>query len=295
MTIARDRFPEFVRWLGERTGIHVPLNRLGIIELASSSDDQPSTGTPLSGSEVGALEPSLGDARAAVLHEHDGAVDVRRLLQAMAEAAACEWSIQVTEDRAARLEWSGEHPRLLTEEGERHEGDSVVIAAGAWTSLIDGLPRRLRVEPVRGQMLSLEASPAPLRHAISASEAYLVPRGDAILVGSTLERVGFDARTTDGALQRLRAAAVRTIPALANARVLDSWAGLRPMTPDALPILGNDPDYPRLIYACGHGKNGILLAPLTGECIASLLTGSRPAVDLASFSVARFDATRPIT
>jgi glycine oxidase len=214
-------------------------------------------------------------------------VDNVCLLEAMREAVRCEWAIDVITARAASLEWlDNGRPSLVTEDGRRHQSKSVVLAAGAWAPLISGLPRHLRVEPVRGQMLSLRA--APLRHAISGPDAYLVPRGDRTLVGSTLERVGFNARTTAAALHRLHRAAVALCPEMADAPVAESWAGLRPVTPDFQPVIGRDPEFPALVYACGHGKNGILLAPLTGECVASLVAGSVSPVDLEPFAVERF-------
>jgi glycine oxidase len=221
------------------------------------------------------------------LHLLDGSVDNVRLLEAMGEAVRCEWAIDLITTRAASLEWlSNGRPSVVTEDGRRHQSQSVVLAAGAWAPLIAGMPSHLRVEPVRGQMLSLHA--APLQHAVSGPDAYLVPRGDRTLVGSTLERVGFNARTTAAALHRLHRAAAALCPALTDARVADSWAGLRPVTPDFQPVIGPDPEFPALIYACGHGKNGILLGPLTGECVASLVAGSVSPVDLAPFAIARF-------
>jgi glycine oxidase len=100
--------------------------------------------------------------------------------------------------------------------------------------------------------------------------------------------VGFDSSTTSSALDRLRAAASTIVPSLAHAPTHSSWAGLRPITPDGLPVLGRDPDLPSVIYACGHGKNGILLAPVTGECVAALLSGTAPPVDLTPFDIERF-------
>ena len=132
---------------------------------------------------------------------------------------------------------------------------------------------------------------AALRHVIFADAAYLVPRGDRVLVGATMEDVGFDDATTPEAQETLRAAAVGLVPSLRDAPVAAAWAGLRPMTPDGLPILGRDPDWPSLLYACGHSRNGILMAPLTGECIASLALGEEPPASLAAFDVRRFEAS----
>jgi glycine oxidase len=103
-----------------------------------------------------------------------------------------------------------------------------------------------------------------------------------------MEHVGFDTGVTGETATRLAAAASEMAPAFAHARTLDHWSGLRPITPDFLPIIGRDPEHPALIYACGHSRNGILLAPLTGECVADIVTGSEPPLDISPFSVTRF-------
>jgi glycine oxidase len=223
----------------------------------------------------------------ASLHPTDGYVDNVRLLGALREAVRCQWSIEVVEGRASRIEPGIDGCTVTTEDGRTQRAQTVVLAAGAWSALIVGAPRPIPIEPVRGQMLQLAG--APLSHAVSAPDAYLVPRGNSTLVGSTLERVGFDSSTTSAALEHLRAAAGAVVPELTRASVERSWAGLRPMTPDGLPLLGRDPDLPNVIYACGHAKNGILLAPVTAECIAAVVAGSTPPMAIDAFRVQRFD------
>lgn len=289
MRSSRDRYPAWLHWLAERTGIEVTLNRLGIIEThggsaaRESSDDSESRW--LSADDVRELEPALA-AAPAILHLHDGFTDNVTLLRALREALRCEWSVNFVEGRGASLELFPGGCAVRIDDGRKLHGGTVVLAAGAWSALVAELPRAVNVEPVRGQMLRFAA--CPLTHAVSTADAYLVPRGTDTLVGSTLERVGFDARTTVAAREHLRQAAVKAIPALAPAQVVETWGGLRPMTPDGRPILGRDPEVASLVYACGHGKNGILLAPLTAECIVDVIAGARPQFDLAPFSVARF-------
>ena len=294
MVAARDRFPELLRWLAERTGIDVPLNRRGIIELtpppsegAREAPRKERAANALETEAVRALEPSLSPAARGVLHPADGFVDNVRLVEAMREAVRCEWSIEVVNGRAARVEPRAGEWWVFTEDGRRHASKTVILAAGAWSALVAGVPRPVRVVPVRGQMLSLAGG--RLEHAIAGPEVYLVPRGDTTIVGSTFEYVGFDSRTTETAIERLRDEARAMVPDLARATTAHSWAGLRPITPDGLPIIGRDPDMPSLIYACGHGKNGILLAPITAECVAALAGGTSAPVDLDLFSVARFE------
>lgn len=291
MRASRDRYPEWLHWLAERTGIEVPLNRLGILEIEPPSTSPAPVEDPdqqvLAPEQVRELEPALARlARPAILHRNDGCVDNVTLLRALREALRCQWSVDLVDGRGASLHLSRDGNSVRTEDGRALRSDSVVLAAGAWSPLVAGLPRSVRVEPVRGQMLMLEGS--PLAHAVSSQDAYLVPRGRWTLVGSTLEWVGFDNSTTVSAREHLRHAAAAVLPELMHADVVDHWAGLRPMTPDGLPVLGRDPDVPDLIYACGHGKNGILLAPLTAECISELIMGKPPSLDLAPFSLARF-------
>jgi glycine/D-amino acid oxidase-like deaminating enzyme len=174
---------------------------------------------------------------------------------------------------------------------EAYEAPRAVLAAGAWVGGLEGLPRALPIEPLRGQMLAVGATDRPRpRHVVYGADAYLVPRGERVLVGATQERVGFDSSTTASALTALRAGAATLWPGIEGAPMTSSWAGLRPVTPDLLPILGPDPEYPSLVYACGHSRSGILMAPLTAECVADLIVGRDPPADLSPFRVERFEA-----
>jgi glycine oxidase len=291
MIAARDRFPDLVDWLAQRTGIEVPLDRSGVIELTLEGSglhaaDGLAEARALAPGVLRSLEPAIDPAFDGWLHPNDGFVDNVRLLEAMREAARCEWGVDTVEGRAARVEPAPSGWLVVTDDGRRHAATTLVVAAGAWSPLIPGLPRVLPIEPMRGQMLALRG--APLRRAVFGPDCYAVPRGDRTLVGSTVEQVGFDSSTTPAALDRLRACAAALVPGLAGAEVAGAWAGLRPMTPDGLPLLGRDPDVPSVLYACGHSKNGILLAALTGDCVAALAAGRSPPVDLTPFSVDRF-------
>jgi glycine oxidase len=127
-----------------------------------------------------------------------------------------------------------------------------------------------------------------LRHVIRTPEVYLVPRSDGrILVGTTVEEAGFDKRTDTATIQRLRRSAIDLVPALRDTKILEDWAGLRPGTPDALPILGPTAT-PGYYVATGHFRDGILLAPVTAEAMAEVITRGKCGYDLAQFSHARF-------
>lgn len=166
---------------------------------------------------------------------------------------------------------------------------AVVNCAGAWAGHFP--PCHFPTRPVKGQMLAVVGAPHNLlRHVIRAPEAYLVPRSDGrILIGATAEEAGFDKRTDAGTIQRLHQAAVEIIPALGKARVLEAWAGLRPGTPDDLPILGAT-STPGYFVATGHFRDGILLTPVTANIMAQVVIGATTEHDISAFSPKRFES-----
>jgi glycine oxidase len=163
----------------------------------------------------------------------------------------------------------------------------VVNCAGAWSSQIG--PHPLPTRPVKGQMLCLAMHPRNLiKHVIRAPKAYLIPRSDGrLLVGATVEEAGFDKRTDPARMQRFHQAAIELVPQLRDAKILEDWAGLRPGTPDNLPILGAT-STPGYYVATGHFRDGILLAPITAQVMSAVIDGRDPEVDLTPFSPARF-------
>ncbi len=298
---ARDLYPSYLGALVEVTGMHVPLNREGVLELVVDEAeaerhrralevDADGGGEWLGPRQLLSLEPGLAPAVAgAVLYTNDGAVDNVLLVRALKALVAASPSVRVMADCARSLDLDGERAAVVLGSGGRLESSVLVLAAGAWSPLLDGLPRAIPVEPVRGQAISLSA--APVRHVTYGPHGYIVPRdGSRTVVGATMEHVGFDTGVTAETATRLAAVASEMAPAFAHARTLDHWSGLRPITPDFLPIIGRDPANPALIYACGHSRNGVLLSPLTGECVADIVTGKEPPLDLSPFSVTRFTA-----
>lgn len=159
-----------------------------------------------------------------------------------------------------------------------------------------GLPAALPVRPVKGQMYAVDSrvrSPdrpsIHLRHVIYGPSCYIIPRDDGrILVGATVEDVGFQKGPTPRGIATLMAAAARVVPGLADLPLVETWAGFRPATPDNMPILGREPALRGLLYATGHYRNGILLAPVTAHCIAELVVHGRSDVDISAFGVERF-------
>ena len=164
----------------------------------------------------------------------------------------------------------------------------IVNCAGAWSGQIR--PHPFPTRPVKGQMLCLlMPQRALLKHVIRTPDVYLIPRSDGrLLVGATVEESGFDKRTDLATIQRFHRAAVDLVPELRNGKILEDWAGLRPGTPDALPILGATPTSGYYV-ATGHFRDGILLAPITAEVMAAVIEGHAPEYDLTPFSPERFD------
>ncbi len=220
------------------------------------------------------------------LYERDGAIDNVRLLHAVRRAAADCATVTLVADPAASVEH--EPLAAVGESGRLYAAERIVLAAGAWAPAIRGLPRPLPVRPLKGQMIALGAS--PLSQAMMGEDVYLVPRGAETLVGATVEEAGFDLTVTQEAVSTLQAGAARLCPALAGAPLARAWAGVRPASADMLPILGPDPDLPTLIYACGHSKNGILLAPATATAVAAWCRGEPTPARLEEFSIARFSS-----
>jgi glycine oxidase len=284
---ARDRYPGFVQGLEERTRIPVPVNRLGILEVAVSEAGVAALagrGEVLSDREVFELEPRV-NALGGVFHPDDGCVDPLLLLDALRMAVARHERVAVVTEDVKEVRVSNDTCEVQTD-GEGWCGsEAVVIAAGAWAGAIAGVPSPLPVEPVRGQMVAF--SGVPVRHVVYGEGGYIIPKADGTtMAGSTMERVGFDAETTDDGVERVRRTGTGICSALTE--VTAYWAGLRPMTPDLLPVLGRDPEFANVIYACGHSRNGVLLAPLTGEVVADLVTGREPRYEIGQFRVGRF-------
>ena len=262
----------------------------GLIEVVGETHEPRDESSPrLSAADVARLEPSLFAPSGGFLHPDDGAIDNVRLVQALRRAVAMHSGITFhAESPADAVQVTDSQVVVSRADGSCIQASLVVIAAGAWSPAIRGLPRPLPVSPLKGQMLALDAT--DLEHPVMGDDVYLVPREREIVVGATAEHAGFDVATTEPAIAGLAAAAAALCPSLASARILRTWAGIRPATPDMLPIVGRDPDEARILYACGHSKNGILLAPATAKAVAALVQERIPEWDLEPFSISRFAA-----
>lgn len=302
---ARDGFPAFANALREETGTDVGYRGDGTLFLALREEDeaelahrfawQSAAGLEverLSAEEARRLEPAITPAvRAALRFPGDHQVENRALAPALWAAAARAGAEFRLGSEVVRVVRDGDRiAGVELADGARIDAGAVVLAGGSWAGRLAGLPRPLPVHPVHGQLLALESVPPLFRHVVDSPRCYLVPRSDGrVIVGATAECIGFRKAVTPGGLRRLIDGALEVAPALEHAPVAETWAGLRPGTPDGLPILGADPGVAGLFYATGHFRNGILLAPLTGEVVGDLALGRATEVELAPFGIARFD------
>lgn len=303
---SRDLYPSFSAALKEESGIDIELDQTGTLYLAFTERDeteivrryewQSRAGYEverLTSAEARLFEPCISTkVRSALRFPHDMQVENRRLVAALASA---------NEQLGVRLVTHCDVRSLKTEQGrivavETSLGSiaapTVIIAAGAWSSFIsdsDILTAPVRIEPVRGQMLCFETNPRLARHVIYSPRGYLVPRQDGrLLAGATSEHAGFDKQVTAAGVRALTEQSIEMVPSLSNLPLIDSWAGLRPQATDDRPVLGKCPEVEGLIYATGHYRNGILLAPITGELIANSVVSGRTSPIMDSFTPERF-------
>jgi glycine oxidase len=219
----------------------------------------------------------------------DFRVSARRLSRALIAAARSE-GVEVRAESGVRSVRSvnGRVAGVFLENGASISAERVVLSAGAWSGTVGGIPP-LPVRPVRGQMLALHPDSFPLRRIVETEAVYLVPREDGrVLVGATVEEVGFRDGNTAGGIRQLLSAAAHLFPALEASPLGEIWSGLRPATRDGNPILGADPEIEGLFHASGHYRNGVLLAPATARSLVPLLLDGVSEAIPAEFSPARF-------
>jgi glycine oxidase len=221
----------------------------------------------------------------------EGQLDSQRLGTALTAAIAGTGIRLISGNGVAEvLSSDGRVIGVAMADGRTLEAERVVLAAGAWSGTIGGLPRELPVRPVRGQIARFPAKTLGLMRIVASHTGrYLVPRSDdTVLGGSTMEDVGFDRSFTDAGLQTIYESVSGLVPALAGLKPIERWAGLRPISADLLPIIGPDPDLEGLIYATGYGRDGITLAPVTGVMVAELVLTGESEHDWQPFRPDRF-------
>jgi len=298
---ARDLYAELAAELWDQTGIDIGLWNEGVLQVALTEAEVPPLKSAvawrrqggfavdwLSLDELRRLVPGIGpEAMGGAYAPEDGALDPAALRSALLESARANGA-DIRSERVERLLFDGERVSgVRTADGVRSAG-AVILAAGAWSPRLGGVPGPLPVEPVRGQLAALAWPTGERANIVYAGGGYVLARHGEAVAGSTMERVGFTAETTEEGIASVLLTARRIFPALAGAHVTRAWAGLRPVTPDGRPILGPDPVIRNLWYATGHGRNGILLAGMTGDVVARLYIGEEVEYDLSEVGPGRF-------
>jgi glycine oxidase len=304
---SRDLYPSFAAALLDETGIDVELDTTGTLYLALDEHDQTEIEKRfywqteaglqvelLSATAARKLEPCISDAtHGALLFPKDIQVENRRLLNALAHSTSKLGVTTITETNVESLITDGGRVKGVHTNRGAITCATVVISAGTWSRFIKHAPVA-PIEPVRGQMVCLAAKPQLARHVIFSPRGYIVPRHDGrLLAGSTSEHVGFVKSVTAGGISSILANAVEISPNIAGLPLVDAWSGLRPRSADGLPVLGPCDEIDGLFYATGHYRNGILLAPVTGELISAAITEGLTLPLLTPFRAARF-LLRPV-
>lgn len=296
----REKYAALAGELRESTGIDIHFWQQGIVRLATlESDVEPLKSRAawqrkrghqaewIERDRVGSRWPGLGSCHGALWAPNEAALDPASLVRALIEDAKIAGAKTHT-DRVVAIESRGDRVTGVLGAGKKYSAQHVVIASGAWAPAIAGLPRPLPVVPVRGQMMAFPWPAGVERGIVFGSQAYLVARGGEAVAGSTMEHAGFNATVTPEGIESIRNGVMELCPALRGVEATRTWAGLRPMTPDGLPILGREPLIEGLWYATGHGRNGILLAAISGLLIAQLVRGGQPGEYLRPMRPERF-------
>jgi glycine oxidase len=300
-------WPGFAAELERESGLQVGYRPSGALHVALDRDESAVlrrrfelmdslglTAEWLRSAEARALEPGLAPACSAAISATDeAAVDPRELIAALTVAVEAAGG-EILED-ADVVEPILEGPALVgvrTAAGDEHRAGAVVLAAGCWSGALGWLPATARppVRAVKGQIITLTgpASEPVCERIVATEHVYLVPRPDGrLIVGATVEERGFDVRVTAGGVHELLREAYRVLPEVAELELTATLAGMRPGTPDNAPIVGHGA-IDGLLIATGHYRNGVLLAPVTADAIAALLSGEKQPPNLASFGAERF-------
>jgi len=295
-------YPEFVALVEETSGQSTGFRAKGTLEALFSSDAKAELSTiiavhhglglkaePLRAADARELEPALSEeVEAAVLRPDEASIDNRALTAAVLSAAQ-QSGAEIHASCGAKGIWrEGDCCRGLILQHEKVEAKWTIIAAGCFSGAIEGATPYAPVRPAKGQMVALRADDLQIERVLWSEKIYLVPRNDGrILAGATVEYVGFDKRVTAGGIEKILAAAIELAPGLRNARIEETWAGLRPDSSDHLPILGPT-DLEGLLMATGHFRSGILLTPITARLIREWITEQRVSLDWDRFSPLRF-------
>lgn len=299
-----DLYDDFMARVSAESGVAILYRRNGTLDVAMDEAElhtmRSTAGAlaergvaarPLDAADVRLEEPYVGDgAVGGLLIDAHGFVGAGELTRALVIAAGRAGAELIEPSRVRRIARNNSGIVVETDRG-RLSGDAVVVAAGSWSGeiAIDGITARVPVRPVRGQLLSLAWVGAPLRRATWSRRCYLVPWEDGtMLVGATVEEAGFDERATVAGVRDLLDAACDLAPHAWTAGFRGARVGLRPATPDGLPVIGVSRAAPNLMYAAGHYRNGVLLAPLTAQLVADAMLEDRIDPLMVPLSPSRF-------
>jgi glycine oxidase len=248
---------------------------------------------PLRPEDARELEPSLSpDLEAAALRPDEASIDNRAFTPALLSAAKKSGVEVFANQGVTSIVRENGRCTGLKLQSETVSAQWTIIAAGSFSATIDGMQPYAPVRPAKGQMISLRSDDLKIERVLWSEKLYLVPKNDGrILAGATVEYVGFDKRVTAGGVEKILSAAIEMVPGLANARIEETWAGLRPDSPDHLPILGPT-DLEGLLIATGHFRSGVVLTPITARLICEWITKQSVSVDWERLSPMRFDAAK---
>ena len=294
---SRRLYPKFVAALRDETGLDPQYSDEGLLFLASSAEEyavlenrcrwQRAIGLEaemVSSARVRELEPLVTlQSKGAMLIPGDPHIVPRRLVQVLRESCL-KRGVEIR--TGVGVEGVVDHGVRV---GDRTiEARHVVVASGVWSPELSGLDPQIPVRPRKGQILSLNMPDRAFRRIVRCQHAYMVPRPTGeIVIGATNEDVGFDRTVTDAAIEGLQETARKMAEVVGSYPVREKWTGLRPATPDGLPVIGRSA-VPGVLYATGHYRNGILLAPVTAAIVASLIQEEEPPVTIDPFSPFRF-------
>lgn len=299
-------YPALVASVEEFTGASVGFRTKGTIDILFSRDALSDLSTlialhhgmglkaePLRPEDARELEPSLSlELEAAALRPDEASIDNRAFTRAMLQAAKKSGAEVFSDSGAVAIRREGDRCVGLKLQNENVDANWTVIAAGCFSANIEGVKEYAPVRPAKGQMISLRSDEVKIERVLWGEKVYIVPRNDGrILAGATVEYVGFDKHVTAGGVEKILAAAIEVVPGLASARIEETWAGLRPDSPDHLPIVGPT-DSVGLLIATGHFRSGVLLTPITARLIREWITDRSVSIDWDRLSPMRFANAR---
>ena len=303
-------YPAFVGKVEELSGMPTGYRAKGTVEAIFNRHAQEELNTivalhhglglaaeAISAAEARELEPDLSEeVEAAVLRPDEASVDNRLLSAALLQAAKRSGVQIVAGAPVQSIARQGNRcTGLVLRDGKKVSAAQTIIAAGCFSAQIGGVEPFAPVRPAKGQMVSLRSSKATIERVLWSERIYLVPRNDGrILAGATVEHIGFDKTVTASGIHSNLTGAIELAPVLAQAHVEETWAGLRPDTPDHLPILGPT-DIEGLIIATGHYRSGVLLTPITAKLINEYITAQALRADIERFSPMRFQSANRVS